>query len=141
MRSNSVDDTFSNIKLVVCLELQTNASCRYNKQVGVRVVCCRTHCVFQLPRNAHVRAIGVSRECAPHLTVLPCPGNGTKSALIQDRPPLLSPPILLLRAHSPQDAFYILQNSKSMMLRFRQQCKTAQAVAEMLQSHIKVLSP
>lgn len=37
------------------------------------------------------------------------------------------------------DAFYILQNSKSLMLRFRQQCKTAQAVAEMLQSHVKVL--
>ncbi|CAN0508684.1 unnamed protein product, partial [Ectocarpus sp. 8 AP-2014] len=39
---------------------------------------------------------------------------------------------------SPQAAFYILQHSKTMGLRFRQQCKTAQAVAEMLESHEKV---
>ncbi|CAM9169364.1 unnamed protein product [Pylaiella littoralis] len=39
---------------------------------------------------------------------------------------------------SPQAAFYILQHSKTMGLRFRQQCQTAQAVAEMLESHEKV---
>ncbi|CAN0155286.1 unnamed protein product [Ascophyllum nodosum] len=39
---------------------------------------------------------------------------------------------------SPQSAFYILQHSKTMSLRFRQQCKTAQAVAEMLEKHHKV---
>ncbi|CAM9694101.1 unnamed protein product, partial [Hapterophycus canaliculatus] len=39
---------------------------------------------------------------------------------------------------SPQAAFYILQHSKTMALRFRQQCKTAQAVAEMLEKHEKV---
>ncbi|CAN0155222.1 unnamed protein product [Ascophyllum nodosum] len=39
---------------------------------------------------------------------------------------------------SPQAAFYILQHSKTMSLRFRQQCKTAQAVAEMLEKHDKV---
>lgn len=39
---------------------------------------------------------------------------------------------------SPQAAFYILQHSKTMGLRFRQQCKTAQAVAEMLESHENV---
>eukprot|EP00903_Cladosiphon_okamuranus_P020046 g18413.t1 len=39
---------------------------------------------------------------------------------------------------SPQAAFYVLQHSKTMSLRFRQQCKTAQAVAEMLDAHEKV---
>lgn len=39
---------------------------------------------------------------------------------------------------SPQAAFYILQHSKTMSLRFRQQCQTAQAVAEMLEAHEKV---
>lgn len=41
-------------------------------------------------------------------------------------------------AGSPQAAFYILQHSKTMSLRFRQQCQTAQAVAEMLEAHDKV---
>ncbi|CAN0059509.1 unnamed protein product, partial [Choristocarpus tenellus] len=36
---------------------------------------------------------------------------------------------------SPQCSFYILQHSKTMALRFRQQCTTAQAIAEMLESH------
>ncbi|CAN0091587.1 unnamed protein product [Phaeothamnion confervicola] len=39
---------------------------------------------------------------------------------------------------SPQNAFYILQNIKTMALRFRQQCATAQAVANFLQTHPKV---
>ncbi|CAM9305571.1 unnamed protein product [Chrysoparadoxa australica] len=39
---------------------------------------------------------------------------------------------------SPPCAFYILQNVKTMGLRFSQQCATAQAVAEMLEKHPKV---
>ena len=57
---------------------------------------------------------------------------------------LLSPPPIQLRDEhpsrpaSPQCAFYILQNCKTMGLRFRQQCRTAEAVADMLEAHPKV---
>lgn len=59
----------------------------------------------------------------------------------QDRDSLVCamlPPLRALVGHSPQAAFYILQNTKTIALRFRKQCETAQAVAEMLEGHKKV---
>lgn len=81
-----------------------------------------------------------------------CVGSNRRSSPARCAWPLLYSPghsaslcsgVLSLLLHctthlSPQAAFYILQHSKTMGLRFRQQCKTAQAVAEMLEAHEKV---